>query len=150
MTALSAQTIRKLKLVSPLREAFRDENGNSGGLGPCGYDLTLDCKEPITMQPGQFMLLSTLERFDLPSNVVCYIYNKSSLIRNGFRVEHTVAEPGWRGYLTLEVSNIYVNKILLHPGCAVAQAVFHFLDEPTELPYRGKYQDQERGPQRSR
>jgi dCTP deaminase len=29
---------------------------------------------------------------------------------------------------------------------AIAQVVFHFLDEPAEKPYAGKYQDQERMP----
>jgi deoxycytidine triphosphate deaminase len=32
----------------------------------------------------------------------------------------------------------------------VAQVIFHFLDEATEQPYRGKYQDQEYGPQEAR
>jgi len=41
VTVLSAQSIRHLRPVSPLREASRDSLGNSGGLGPCGYDLTL-------------------------------------------------------------------------------------------------------------
>jgi deoxycytidine triphosphate deaminase len=32
----------------------------------------------------------------------------------------------------------------------IAQVAFEFLDEATETPYRGKYLDQDRGPQLSR
>jgi hypothetical protein len=31
-------------------------------------------------------------------------------------------------------------------GCPIAQIIFHILDEPTEAPYEGKYQDQRSGP----
>jgi dCTP deaminase len=86
----------------------------------------------------------------MPNNVVGIVHDKSSLARQGIAVQNTVAEPGWRGYLTLEITNHYVNKILLLKGDAIAQVVFHFLDEPTELIYDGKYQDQQRGPQEAR
>jgi len=33
---------------------------------------------------------------------------------------------------------------------AIAQVVFHFLDEPAEKPYSGKYQDQARMPVEAR
>jgi dCTP deaminase len=39
--------------------------------------------------------------------------------------------------------------ISLNEGDAIAQVLFHFLDEPAEKPYDGKYQNQKRGPQQS-
>lgn len=148
MTVLSAQTIRQLGLLSPCHEPGRDAAGNSFGLSACGYDLTL--AEDLRLHPGDFKLASAAERFCLPSHVVGIIHDKSSLARRGVAVQNTVAEPGWRGYLTLEVTNHYIHKIFLPRGSAVAQVIFHLLDAPTEMPYNGKYQDQQPGPQEAR
>lgn len=148
MTVLSAQTIRRLGLVSPLREAFRDELGNSGGLGPCGYDITLAFD--INMNPGNFRLTSAEEMFEMPNDVMGVVHDKSSLARRGVAVQNTVIEPGWRGHLTLEITNHGAGILAMLRGSAIAQVLFHRLDEPTEMPYRGKYQDQPAGPVEAR
>jgi dCTP deaminase len=148
MSVLSAQTIRRLGLVRPMREAYRDPRGNSVGLSCCGYDISI--AESVLVEPGQFVLASAREAFNLPTNVVGIVHDKSSLAREGLAVQNTVLEPGWRGFITLELSNHWSRLIVLSAGDAVAQVIFHWLDEPTELPYRGKYQDQEAGPQSSR
>lgn len=148
MTVLSAQTIRKLGLITPFREAYKDSQGNSAGLSACGYDLTLD--QDAWVMPNGFLLLSTAEQFKIPSDVVGIIHDKSSLARKGIAVQNTVAEPGWSGYLTLEVTNHSKEDIYIFAGQAICQVVFHFLDAITEQPYNGKYQNQERGPQPKR
>jgi dCTP deaminase len=145
MTVLSAQTIRRLRLLSPLREAFRDSLGNSGGLGPCGYDITLF--DAVNLNPYGFALVGAAEHFTMPDNVVGRVCDKSSLARRAVAVQNTVIEPGWSGFLTLEVTNHGAGILVMPPGAAIAQVIFEFLDEPTELPYRGKYPNQQQGPQ---
>ena len=56
-------------------------------------------------------------------------------------------EPGWRGYLTLELTNHGEREIRVAGGTPIAQIIFHLLDAPAEHPYAGKYQDQRQGPQ---
>jgi dCTP deaminase len=148
MTVLSAQTIRKLNLLSPMEPAGMDSKGRSYGLSACGYDLRID--QDVQLTEGCFVLAGTVERFNLPTDVVGIIHDKSSLARLGIAVQNTVAEPGWCGWLTLEISNNHVRTVPLNKGDAIAQVIFHFLDEPTELPYVGRYQNQERGPQGAR
>ena len=64
-------------------------------------------------------------------------------------VQNTVAEPGWRGYLTLEITRVLPWPIRIKAGTAIAQMIFKRLEQPTEQPYgcRDKYQDQKAGPQ---
>ena len=145
---LSAQTIRRLGLITPCLVSQKDPSGNSFGLSCCGYDLRID--QDLLMFPGDFELASAMEYFNLPNNVVGIVHDKSSLARLGIAVQNTVAEPGWRGHLTLELTNHSNSVRAFYKGDAVAQVIFHFLDEPTEQPYVGKYQDQEAGPQPSR
>jgi len=144
VTILSGQTIRRLGIVEPLRERYIDDNGNSCGLSISGYDITTD--NNVDLAPGGFMLTCSREKFLMPRNVVGVVHDKSSLARKGLAVQNTILEPGWRGYLTLELSNHSAYWVRLETGSAIAQVVFHFLDEPAEKPYTGKYQDQQRMP----
>lgn len=148
---LSAQTIRQAALmgmVLPFREHFHDALGNSGGLGPCGYDVTLE--RELVIKPGDFVLAATNEMFVIPTDVMFVVHDKSTWIRQGLAVHNTVAEPGWRGFLTLEISHHGTKEIHVPAGCSIAQVVFHFLDKITAEPYHGKYQDQAPGPQPAR
>jgi dCTP deaminase len=137
-----------LKLLSPFREKYKDPNGNSAGLSVCGYDLAI--AEDLVLFKGEFRLASTVERFHLPHNVAGIIHDKSTWARQGLAVQNTVAEPGWSGHLTLELSNHGPSLLMFPTGTSICQVVFHFLDEPTEAPYSGKYQNQEAGPQKAR
>ena len=146
MTVLSAQTIANLQLVSPLHpRTEHPEARMSYGLSACGYDVTLD--QDVHLSPGQFCLASTAERFRMRNFVVGIVHDKSTLARRGVAVQNTVIEPGWRGYLTLELTNHGPERVSLLRGWPVAQILFHRLDLETEAPYSGKYQNQERGPQ---
>ena len=70
--------------------------------------------------------------------------------RLGLSVFNTVIEPGWRGYLTLELKNQGDRVLHIDCGDPIAQILFERLDVPTENPYSGKYQDQDAGPQPAR
>jgi|SRR6188508_1677494 len=153
---LPAQHIRKLclqeeSLVSPFNEQQAFE-GMTFGLSPAGYDVRID--QDVTISPtsyrGSFALASTVERFIMPKNLLGKVCDKSSWARRGLVVQNTVIEPGWCGYLTLELSNIGDEVISLTRGTPIAQIVFHLLLEDTEQPYVGRYQNQDPGPQVAR
>lgn len=146
---LSAQSIRqRSKLVTPFCERTIHSSGLSYGLSSAGYDVRLGTV--VNLPPRAFVLGSTLERFELPADLMMRIHDKSTWVRRGLFVQNTVAEPGWRGYLTLEISNETKEWIYLDPGVPIAQVVFEQLDEPTQQAYSGKYQDQAAGPQPAR
>lgn len=154
MTILSAQTIRRLSFISNMIVPFTERgvvNGKSFGLSTNGYDIRLskfliDDEEKtgtVEMHPGDFLLASSIERFKMPIDVAGIVHDKSTWARLGLCVQNTIAEAGWEGWLTLELTNHHPTNILkLSSGDAIAQLVFHFLDQPSEQPYSGKYQDQ--------
>lgn len=152
---LSAQSIRAAKILEPLHPRTR-LYGSTFGLGPAGYDLKLVLPdfmgkpmETRDLGPGEFMLAAAEERFTMPDDVLGIVHDKSSFARRGVSVFNTVVEPGWRGFLTLELVNLGRESVRLFAGQGIAQVVFHRLDRPTE-PYEGKYMDQEWGPQAAR
>lgn len=143
MTVASAQTLRRVRPLFPFHERTVVE-GMTYGLGPASYDVRID--QDVLLDRGVFRLASTVERFSMPTNLIGVVHDKSSWVRCGLTVQNTVIDPGWRGFLTLELVSHWV-AINLKRGMPIAQIVFHFLDEPTETPYVGKYQDQAPGPQ---
>lgn len=143
----SAQTLRALRPVDPFCERGVAE-GMSFGLSAAGYDVRI--AEDLTLLPGKFRLASTIERFKMPPNLLGIVHDKSTWARRGLACQNTVIEPGWEGYLTLELTNHYVDVLEISKGMPIAQIVFHILDHPTESPYDGKYQHQESGPQPAR
>jgi dCTP deaminase len=88
-----------------------------------------------------------MERFHFPDDVCGEVKDKSTNARLFILVQNTVAEPGWFGYLTLELTRFLPWPVRLRKGTPIAQIMFKMLDEPTERPYRGKYQNQPSGPQ---
>jgi dCTP deaminase len=141
---LPAQTIRKLKPILPFNErAIRD--GMSFGLSHAGYDVRI--AETMWLMPGMFSLASTVEEFFMPNDLVAFVHDKSSWARRGLSLFNTVIEPGWNGFLTLELVNHSTDPIRLLSGAPIAQIIFMRMEEPAEKPYTGKYQNQQRGPQ---
>lgn len=145
---LSGQTIRTLcgtpfAMLTPFAERTR-ENGMTFGLGPAGYDVRI--KQGFDLSPGQFVLASTVEHFVMPNDVLATVMDKSTWARRGLSLFNTVIEPGWEGWLTLELVNQSKDQISIAPGSPIAQVIFQRLDQRTCQPYAGKFQMQENRP----
>lgn len=140
MTVLSGQTIRRMQILSPFCEKTTHKCGMTYGLSAAGYDVRI-AKSVILKSIG-FCIAYTLEKFNMPLNVLGRVSDKSTLARMGLAVQNTIIEPGWRGHLTLELTNHSTDIISINQWEPIAQVIFEFLDEPAEAPYSGKYQDQ--------
>ncbi|MFB6114025.1 MAG: dCTP deaminase [Halodesulfurarchaeum sp.] len=111
--------------------------------------------EEFILHPGDFVLGTTKERVEIPRDLVAQVEGRSSLGRLAIVVHATAGfvDPGFRGRITLELSNLGTAPVALTPGMRISQLVFTELTSPARHPYganRGsKYQDQA-GPQASR
>lgn len=166
MTVLSAKSLKQIKPVEPFFEDKQIFNGMSYGLSIAGYDIR--SKQKVRLAAGDFTLLSSLERFKMPKDVIGFVHDKSTWARQGLAVQNTVIEPGWEGFLTLEISNhnrrdfshFYdedtgwnfeeaYRYITIEEGSPIAQIVFHWVDDDSKG-YTGKYQNQEDRPVEAR
>lgn len=115
-------------------------NGVSYGLTECGVDIRI--KQDMWLFFGRrFVLGSSIEKFDMPSNLMGQVLNKSTWARRGIDASMTTnIEPGWKGWLTLEIRYSKFWPIKIKAGSGIAQVIFHEIAEPAE--YIGKYQNQ--------
>lgn len=99
--------------------------------------VTVDETTPFVLHPGEFALGTTLERVALPDNVVGRLEGKSTLGRLGLMIHSTAGyvDPGWDGYLTLELANVANLPILLYPGMRIGQISFTYMTTPVDVPY---------------
>jgi dCTP deaminase len=111
--------------------------------------LNVNDEEPFVLHPGEFVLGQTIEWVELPSDLVARLEGKSSLGRLGLLIHSTAGyvDPGWKGKLTLELSNVANLPIALYFGMKIGQISFFEMSSPVDRPYGSsglgsKYQGQ--------
>lgn len=102
--------------------------------------------EVCIIPPNSFVLARTLEYFRIPRNVLTVCLGKSTYARCGLIVNVTPFEPGWEGYVTLEISNTTPLPAKIYAFEGISQVLFFEGDEPCDISYadrKGKYQSQQ-------
>ena len=99
--------------------------------------------DTFLIMPGQFVLATTMEYFELPNNLTAFVEGRSSLGRMGLFIQNAGwVDPGFKGEITLELYNANRCAIELKAGRRVGQLVFAKMDDTALNPYNGKYQGQ--------
>lgn len=161
----------KEQMISPFFENLSEKGVISYGLSSFGYDIRLspnsmkvfpkhtiidpkafklsemeDLKDEggFYIPPNSTVLAHSMEYFKIPADVMCLFVGKSTYARAGIEVLVTPAEPGWEGYLTLEIANLTQSFVRLYPREGICQALFFrgkapFVNYSTRS---GKYQFQ--------
>jgi dCTP deaminase len=159
-------------MIEPFVEAQVREGVISYGLSSYGYDLRVSDEFKVftnvynalvdpkqfapdsfvdvrgstcIVPPNSFALARSVEYFRIPRNVLTICLGKSTYARCGLIVNVTPFEPGWEGFVTLEISNTtpLPARVYAHEG--LCQVLFFEGDEPPEVSYadrKGKYQGQ--------
>jgi len=165
---LNDREIQELVVSHNLILNFREERLNS-----FGYDLTLGSNflipiisyatvsviDPLSMDkmefrefsgdfcivpPNSFILGCSLEHLSMPLDLTGICLGRSSYARCGIITNVTPLEAGWRGLVTIEISNSTPMPAKVHAGKGITQVVFFKgnLPDRTYTGKGGKYQDQ--------
>ena len=121
-------------------------------------DFSLDCyvrvkvntdenkRRFVILPPYSFALGVTVEHFNIPRNILAYCCGKSTYARCGIIIPVTPLEPEWRGYVTVEISNVTSLPVKVYVGEGIMQVNFFKNFPLCEVSYedkRGRYQDQQ-------
>jgi dCTP deaminase len=84
------------------------------------------------LHPQGFVLGVTLEWLRLPTDLAAYVIGKSGWGRRGLIIATaTGVHPGFKGCLTLELSNVGELPIAIKPGMKICQLFFHTMETKT-------------------
>lgn len=161
---------RDLIAAAPIKDMVPEKvvaHGMTYGCSEAGYDIRI--KQEIRFYPvnphaefkkfrvmsftndsltnddeGRFTIASAIEEFQMPTHLLGRVCDKSSWARKGLSVFNTVVEPGWKGYLTLELVYHGNTELIIPAGAPIAQVIFEEVKNPAQ--YNGKYQGQSSEP----
>lgn len=152
---VNAQTLFAMAPIKDMESVKKTGHGVSYGMSEAGYDIRI--KQDVRFRKlgsdwviyvddkpkvySKFTLASAIEEFQMPSNLVGIVHDKSTWARRGLSVFNTVVEPSWKGFLTLELVYHGNEDLIIPAGSGIAQVVFHKTSD--EAFYQGKYQGQE-------
>jgi len=98
-------------------------------------------KLPLRLEPGESVLLSTKETIEMSPGWLGLVCLRSTFARLGLISPPTVADPGFKGTLTLEVHNTSKSPILIESDTQLWSLHYLVVPDITQR-YGGKYQGQ--------
>jgi dCTP deaminase len=103
-------------------------------------EIVIGKQERFIIQPGDFVLGTTMEYIEIPDDLVGSLEGRSSIGRLGVIIHSTAAsvECGFRGHITLELANMGKMPVALYPGMRICSIAFAQLSSPAEVPYYKK------------
>jgi deoxycytidine triphosphate deaminase len=112
---------------------------NGGFIGKKERTLPEIHEVNFILKPNRYYLLVTMERVNMPEDLVAFMFNRSSLFRCGASLRTAVIDPGYHGELTVGLKNEDDHEIVLEKGARVLQLVFAEVRGGTKR-YKGRYQ----------
>jgi dCTP deaminase len=117
------------------REAFINaskndwlDGGNQRNINQFFQTTRRQIGETFILHPHQTVLAVSLEYIKLPDNCFMKLYMRSSYSRLGITI-NTIAQPGYCGCLSLELTNNNNNPINLTVGARIIQGLIYRLSE---------------------
>lgn len=103
--------------------------------------------DSIVLGSGESILGTTHEHIEIPSDLAANAVGRSSLGRLFVSIHETAGfcDPGYKGEITLEMTNENPNPVRLHAKDRICQLVFTELSSPSLNPYGhegSQYQNQ--------
>ncbi|PJC37159.1 dCTP deaminase [Candidatus Peregrinibacteria bacterium CG_4_9_14_0_2_um_filter_53_11] len=111
--------------------------------------IEVDEGDAFIVQPGEFVLGVTMETIGIGDDLVARVEGRSSLGRLGIIIHSTAGfvDAGFKGTITLEITNINRMPVALYPGMRVCQLAFEEMSSAASIPYSkkgtSKYQGQQ-------
>lgn len=93
----------------------------------------------VKIKPGDFYLIETFEEVNTPTDLMPYIFARSTLQRNGLFLKTTKVDPGYKGKLICGLKNEGPVTVTLQMGARICNVVF-FEVKGLSIAYRGQHQ----------
>jgi len=105
---------------------------------PASYDLR--AAGDMLLPRGTCTLVPTLEWVELPMDLAGTLRCRSSFGRRGVLLGAGFVDPGFRGQLTLCLTNLGSDDLIVRKNDRVVQMILHEVREGNQS-YSGRYQD---------
>lgn len=128
------------------------KNADNNNVGPISYDLIIKEIIPVDssnqkyekwqLNPQDVVFVACMEDVFLPNNLIAYVEQRNSRIRQGLIVDAPTYQPGHKTKVFFRVRNISSDKISIKNGDSIAAIRFEKLDSEPEKSYDGSFVDE--------
>jgi len=105
------------------------ENYSVDCLTPNGYDIRVGDHEMDIIKSNSLFFISSLEKFNMPDNIVASLHIKSKYARRGIFASFGFVDAGFTGNLTMAFYN-FGEEFKIERGMKFAQIVFYEIKTP--------------------
>ena len=96
-------------------------------------------KRTVKVKPGDFYLVKTIEKVNLPDNLVGFFKPRTTMQRMGIFLRSSQVSPGYSGELKFAIKNLGPCEVTIELGARIAHVIFAEVKGKTHL-YRGQWQ----------
>lgn len=96
-------------------------------------------KSSIKIKPGNFFLVKTIEKVNLPINLSAVILPRTTTFRSGLFIRTGPIQPGYQGELTFGLKNEGPITVEVEMGARFVHVIFHEI-KGVGSKYRGQWQ----------
>lgn len=96
-------------------------------------------KKQVTIKPGEFYLVKTIEKVNVPINLTINFKPRTTTFRSGLVIRTGNAAPGYKGELTFALKNEGPVPVTLGMGARIVHAQFEEVKGGGSA-YRGQWQ----------
>ncbi len=96
-------------------------------------------KNSIKIKPGDFFLVKTIEKINLPLNLSAVIIPRTTTFRSGLFIRTGPIQPGYQGELTFGLKNEGPITVEIETGARFVHVLFHEVKGGGSK-YRGQWQ----------
>lgn len=137
---------RHVQVYKDVPEGMRIDMGDANATATVAYntEVTDIFAKHFYIRQGEFVIAYTRETIGLPTHLLARVEGRSSLARLGISVHNQAPtiQPGWKGQIALELTNVGPLVLQLTEGLIICQLVLEHLGRPTTKPYQAQFQDQ--------
>src|SRR3989338_2729987 len=98
-----------------------------------------DNKSSLKIKPGDFYLVKTVEKINLPLNLSAVIIPRTTTFRSGIFIRTGPIQPGYKGELTFGLKNEGPVSVEIEMGARFVHVIFHEIKGGGSK-YRGQWQ----------
>lgn len=102
-------------------------------------EYSSDKKISIVINPGEYYLTESIERFNMPLHLLAVVKPRTTLHRSGIITRVSIVDPGYSGTIHPAVYNAGPVPVEIELGARYVNAMFYEVKGKTN-PYRGQWQ----------
>jgi deoxycytidine triphosphate deaminase len=93
-----------------------------------------------TIKPGEFYLSKTIEKVNLPQDLVAIVKSRGSLFRSGLILRSGLTDPGYSGNLYFGIFHVGPQEFKIEMGARFCHIIFLKISGDLVRSYQGQWQ----------